>query len=279
MDSTTTNRDHPAAETAPAHGPATVRRAAKLFALYVLVQVWVLIVVEVLSDFGLRVPWIISFLTHQIIGWSIVLYLAVRGSGTTWRENFPLQPVSTRLMLPVIVLCAGLSILLIQLASLIPQPDFVRRMSEMYLGSPWYLLVASGVIVAPVCEEAFHRGWLLAGLRMRYSTRKAIIVSSIAFALFHLNPWQAVIAFPTGVLFAWLVVRTGSLWPSILGHAVTNATATVVNEVLQAMGHDDDRIEQITYLPPALLLAGGLLAIVGCLSLARGRSLDSVSVR
>jgi len=220
-------------------------------------------------DNGLQLPWMAGVLIHQMVGWPIVLYLAVRSSGTTWKQAFPLQRFPIRLVLPVTTLCVGLAILLIQIGSLIPQPELLHRMNEEYLSSPGFLTWMSTVVVGPICEEAFHRGWLLTGLRARYSTRKAIVVSAAVFALFHLNPWQAVIAFPIGILFAWLVVRTGSLGPSILGHAVANATGDGVNAILRQMGYSDASIQEMTYLPPVLLIAGGLLAIVGWFFLAR----------
>ena len=38
--------------------------------------------------------------------------------------------------------------------------------------------------------------------------------------LIHLNPWQFVPATLLGVLFAWFLLRTGSLVPCLVGHAL-----------------------------------------------------------
>jgi membrane protease YdiL (CAAX protease family) len=134
---------------------------------------------------------------------------------------------------------------------------------EPYRDAPWYLLVIISVVFAPFFEEAFHRGWLLTGLRARNSTRTAILLSSIAYALFHLNPWQAIMAFPLGLLFGWLVVQTGSLWPSILGHASANAAGEIVDQVLRAMGYGSEGIASMRLLPPPILIAAGVLVVVG----------------
>ena len=243
-----------------AYRPATLRRAAALFGLYILFELVALFVLNAASD---DPPRIAGVLIHQVVGWPIVLYLAVRGSGRPWQESLPLRAFSSRWILPTVTLCAGLSILLVQVASLLPTPDFVHRLMGQYDNNPWYLLVAVSVVLAPTFEEAFHRGWLLTGLRKRYSTRRAILLSAIAFALFHLNPWQAIGAFPLGLLLAWLVVQTGSLGPSILGHASANAVGEVLDRVLRAMGHTDAGIEEMKLLPPVILVAGALLAITG----------------
>lgn len=248
--------------------PASVGGAVALIVLWYLIELGAIMVVGVASDMGFHPPRITEVLLGQIIGWLIVLAMAARGSGAAWRDMFPLHPFSARLVPPLIVLCAGLSILLFQLASLIPMPESVRRMSDLYFGSPWYLLVMAGIILGPVFEEVFHRGWLLSGLRARYSTRKAILISSLIFAVSHGTPWQIVLAFPVGVLFAWLVVRTGSLVPSVLGHATVNATTGVKTAVLREIGYSDAQLAEMTFFPPALLAAAGLLAIVGWFLLA-----------
>jgi hypothetical protein len=78
------------------------------------------------------------------------------------------------------------------------------------------------VVVAPVAEELFFRGLLLRGYLARYSVTTAVWVSALLFALFHLNPWQAIVALPLGVAYAWLVLHTGSVLPSMLSHAMVN---------------------------------------------------------
>ncbi|MBM4112972.1 MAG: CPBP family intramembrane metalloprotease [Phycisphaerae bacterium] len=98
-------------------------------------------------------------------------------------------------------------------------------------GAAWMVL-ALGVIVAPILEEIFFRGALYRGLRDRLGSRGAalvagslgaVIVSSSIFAIIH----------PQGVLFApilaglgagFCLVRewSGSVAPGILAHALNN---------------------------------------------------------
>jgi len=59
------------------------------------------------------------------------------------------------------------------------QVDLVPIFTE--LSSPWWLLVA-GVVVAPVVEEVFFRGFVFAGLCRRYNWQKAALISSALFA-------------------------------------------------------------------------------------------------
>jgi uncharacterized protein len=78
------------------------------------------------------------------------------------------------------------------------------------------------VVVAPVTEELLFRGLILRGLLTRHRPLAAVLLSSLLFALLHVNPWQFVSTFALGVLFAWFYLRTGSLGLCMFGHAVTN---------------------------------------------------------
>jgi membrane protease YdiL (CAAX protease family) len=100
------------------------------------------------------------------------------------------------------------------------QVDLVPIFAE--LSSPWWLLLA-GILVAPIVEELFFRGFVYAGLAERYSWRKAAVISSALFALIHLQLTAVVPIFILGYIFAYLYHRSGSIWPAVLMHVSTNA--------------------------------------------------------
>jgi membrane protease YdiL (CAAX protease family) len=102
------------------------------------------------------------------------------------------------------------------------QPDLIPVFAE--LDSPWWLLIA-GVIVAPVVEEIFFRGFVFSGLRNRYSWRTAAVISSLFFALVHLQPAALIPIFILGYIFSYLYYRSNSIMPAILMHISTNALA------------------------------------------------------
>lgn len=83
-------------------------------------------------------------------------------------------------------------------------------------------------LIAPVVEEMLFRGLILRSFLVNYSVNRAIVLSSLLFALFHMNLYQLPVAFIAGCLFAWLYVRTRSLWASILAHALYNACAMLL---------------------------------------------------
>ena len=100
------------------------------------------------------------------------------------------------------------------------QADLTPVFAE--LSSPWWLL-AGGVIVAPVVEEIFFRGFVFAGLCRRYEWQKAALISSALFALIHLQLTAVIPIFILGYIFAYLYYQSDSIWPAILMHVATNA--------------------------------------------------------
>ena len=109
------------------------------------------------------------------------------------------------------------------------QVDLVPIFAE--LSSPWWLL-AGGVIVAPVVEEVFFRGFVFAGLRQRYDWKKAALISSALFAVIHVTPTAMIPIFILGLIFAYLYHHSDSVWPAILMHVSTNALALGLAYVL-----------------------------------------------
>lgn len=89
--------------------------------------------------------------------------------------------------------------------------------------------LVSTVLLVPVIEELFWRGWLMRWLIRSHFTRvplgtftaASFWVTALLFASEHGPYWDVGLA--AGVIYNWWLVRTGSLSDCILAHAVTNA--------------------------------------------------------
>ncbi|MEM1211634.1 MAG: type II CAAX endopeptidase family protein [Planctomycetota bacterium] len=87
-------------------------------------------------------------------------------------------------------------------------------------GYGWAVVMISFVIQPAVVEEVMFRGLILPGLQRFMKTRDAVIVSSALFSVIHLT--VAIPQFLMGLVAGWLRVKSGSLWPCIVFHAVHN---------------------------------------------------------
>jgi uncharacterized protein len=93
------------------------------------------------------------------------------------------------------------------------------------------LALFAGAVLTPLGEELFFRGvitnWLL-----RFGGWVAIPVGAAIFAVSHGINYITVVAFVVGVIAGLLFRATGSIWPSVIVHAVNNAYAVLAAALL-----------------------------------------------
>ncbi len=89
------------------------------------------------------------------------------------------------------------------------------------------LLAFSVAILTPFAEELLFRGFILGMLLKRYSDTQSVVISSLIFAIAH-EPIAMVLAFGGGLLYGWVRVRTGSILPGMIAHAIWNGFITAV---------------------------------------------------
>lgn len=105
------------------------------------------------------------------------------------------------------------------------------------------LAFVSLVVLPPLVEEFLMRGFLFSGLRARYKFLPAAIMTSILFAVAHLQVgsgnallWVAAIdTFVLSMVLVTLREKTGSLWPCIGVHAIKNSIAFIALFVLHVV--------------------------------------------
>jgi membrane protease YdiL (CAAX protease family) len=193
---------------------------------------------------------------------------ACRRIGRPAREILPLRRVSGPFFAAWILLLFGTVLLTLDLGALLqtllPKSEHFQTLERRFIsgyGSPvaGFLVI---VLAGPVMEELLFRGVLLYGFLGNYSRRKAIVASSALFAVYHLNPWQALAGFFLGLLFGYWRATTCSLVPGIVGHMLFNSLAFFAR--LHAAGR-----KTVPSPPPSLSFAAGL-ALAASIFLAAG---------
>ena len=87
------------------------------------------------------------------------------------------------------------------------------------------LAVLALVVVGPLAEEVYFRGFMFAGLARKWGVPAGAVGSALVFAVLHGEVALLAPAFASGLLFAWVYRTSGSLWPSVLAHTVQNGLA------------------------------------------------------
>lgn len=166
----------------------------------------------------------------------VVAYLRARGI-LSWRILGPVRPRWRH-----VAVGAGVGVAGFLLATVLP--ELVRRWFGMPPpprqqildhvaagGGALWLLAVTVVVIAPVVEEVVFRGLLFQVLRRRIGLWPGILLSSLTFAIVHLEligrPISLVALLVLGAWLSWALHRTGSLVVPIVAHAFFNGVAIV----------------------------------------------------
>lgn len=237
------------------HRPVGAYRGPSPLILFGIVATLTLIVVGPLFALGLVGLTTVGALVQLLViavGYVLVVWLfVVRSGALSWRDmrrppgvaelriGHVVEDVASAvaLMAPAnlaLSIAGGLVALALDVRPTSPLPNPQGTIDTV-------ALVLAAVIVAPIGEEIFFRGFALTAWRRDLGARSALIRSSVFFALVHLANLTAstareglllavvavLVYVPLGFLLGWLFQRRGLL-ASISGHAASNATALLL---------------------------------------------------
>jgi sodium transport system permease protein len=152
----------------------------------------------------------------------------------------------------------------------LPMPrEFLEGMSDfLTAGTPGRVvwLLALVALTPAICEEFLFRGVLLAGTRRHLSPLKVILLNGLIFGAFHVPSATIYRLLPSatlGILLAWVVLRTRSIWPGMLMHFVNNGSIVILATspwILERFS-DPNQGPPLWLILPALvsLVVGGVL--------------------
>lgn len=103
---------------------------------------------------------------------------------------------------------------------------FNSTIEMMFDGPPIWVWAVVSVFPA-ICEELLFRGYILSGFRSRYPEWATVLAVGVCFGVFH----TSVMRFPgtclLGMVFAFIVCRTGSIIPGMILHCLNNSIAVM----------------------------------------------------
>lgn len=175
----------------------------------------------------------------NLVAFSVVIYWGVKRSSFEIKQRLWAFNIPATLILALVFTIIGLHIILSEIDNLLqlflPMPEGIADFFfQIITDSHILTAVVTLIIIAPLTEEILFRGVILEGFLGNYSTVKSMFLSSLLFALLHLNPWQLPHAFVLGLFFAYLYVKTRSLLLCILGHALNNGLPLLLMRSISA---------------------------------------------
>jgi hypothetical protein len=143
----------------------------------------------------------------------------------------------------------------------------VRALNDVFGKFPWPLTVLAVAIGPGVVEELWCRAFLGRGLSARYGILLGVLITSVLFALMHVDPSQLLGIALMGAYLHFVYFATRSIWAPILLHALNNGVAVLVVLALQS-----GKLDQMRAMPDVLLLAALALMIFATVALWTGRA-------
>jgi sodium transport system permease protein len=146
----------------------------------------------------------------------------------------------------------------------LPVPrELVEQLGRLVGTRPLWVELLVMAVTPAVCEEVLFRGALQRSLAPRLGSARAVVLTAVAFGLFHLSIYRFVPTTLLGVVLGVIAQRSRSLWPAIVFHATSNAAIVVLARFVQS-----ERMP-----------ADGRLVVVAALTLVAGLWLAGLGVR
>lgn len=170
----------------------------------------------------------LGIVANLIVSQIIILVPALIGV-LAGRENliefagFRKFKISSALMTVLFTFLFMPLVTLINMISMCFVDNAVAAVSGEILDTPFFVIFTLMGILGPMSEELVCRGIVYHGYKRTGTMMQALLLSSMIFALMHMNFNQAAYAFVIGVAMVLLVEATGSIWSSILVHVTFNS--------------------------------------------------------
>ncbi len=176
-----------------------------------------------------------------LMGWQ-TQPATMRASASDWPRWWPRRWPTLWLTLALAALTLAASALYSYLLALTHSPIGTNSdaLAQQAQTAPLTTLGAllAAIIVAPICEELFFRGFLFRGLLCGMSLWPAILVSSLLFAVAHTDLGSFIPLLLIGIALAYARWRSRSLWPSVAIHTINNLVAAlfILPTIITALG-------------------------------------------
>ena len=200
------------------------------------------------------------------IGLPVIAYLRYKGLSIS--EHLRINKISSNTFVAIVLISIGFIIIIDELDrivyTLFGAPEYLQdlveqlKITSIYSG---FIIIVTTAILAPIVEEMLFRGYLQKVLEDSWGDiTKSILVTSLFFALIHLNPYWIVQIYILGMLLGYLSWRTNSILPGIILHGLNNGFAVALNNVENVFSRCYDWHEHVN---PLWILIAIILIIFG----------------
>lgn len=178
-----------------------------------------------------------SKLTSGLLGnLFVILYLrwSYKKKDKKLLTEFHWKNFNGKKLLFTIILGGGFTLFIQLLQYLVPaswRDAMTQQNFSAYIGQDKIITFGVLVILSPIVEELFFRIYFMKKLGEAMDFKEAAIVQAAIFGILHFHPILSVMAFLTGLFYAWINEKMDAALSSTIIHILNNALAffTVLN--------------------------------------------------
>lgn len=153
-----------------------------------------------------------------------------------YKKTFSLNSFGLK-NLPAIILIAVGGFVVCNIACM-PIANMAESSMEQYSNSFSMLMSSESIwvtwliigVVPAISEETLFRGYLFSSLREKTKPVVFIVITALLFGIYHMNLYQGCYAFLLGLILAYTVYKTNSIFASSLIHFICNSIAVFLSE-------------------------------------------------
>lgn len=211
------------------------KHANRLYLIILIVSIAINVLLSVFIAYsGVRFDFLSSnFIMEMAIVIPSVIYVIAMKDSLTDLIPFKKIHIGTFLLVPLFVLCSYPLVMVLNAFTMIFVDNAVTTSLGMVTDVPFIITLFSIGIFAPFCEEIVCRGILFHSYRRTGRIFESALMSAILFGLMHMNFNQAAYAFALGLLFAFLVEITGSVFTTFWAHCFFNSLEVCLMYAMQ----------------------------------------------
>lgn len=207
---------------------------------------------------------------------------------TNFKETFSLKIPKIRHLLGGVVLWMGGYIIIMIITQFIlylfPQNMEVAEALNDTLFTKDNLLLNIFVIACmpAICEEMFFRGFVFTSFRCKKSAKGAILFSAILFGFMHIDFIRIIPTSILGIILAYSVYKSGSIFVAMLIHFVNNGIAVLsahyphgqLSKIYKFIEIDFKNVDWLNLV--FLIFIAVILIIIGTLSLSKKKKVEYI---
>ena len=201
---------------------------------------------------------------------------------TDWKKVYSIKKPKIMDTIGGILLWFGTAIIGIIIVNIIVTyfPQSIKGMEELeeflFSGNNLWINLLIVAVCPAICEEIFFRGFLLSAFVEEKHPVRGIIITGLLFAVMHMSLIKMIPIFLLGVVIAYTVYKTKSIFIGMLIHFMNNGLSVLTSQNMDSVGQHTVSLENTNMNISILFLLGVLLVavvsiVIGYIVLNRNR--------